>query len=314
MRYTIARLLIFLSVSFSVFTLEAKVHYTAVLQHSNSVTAFNGDSALIKAAAAAVEGDAIYLSEGNFKGATITVPLKIYGAGENTVTGQIVLNFPKTDAATHIEGINSNSSIDLRNAYNATIHRSNFNSIRYIGNSSIYKEADNIVFKQCKIGTGTFGEINRLVLENCIITTIAQNIYTCDVMPIIKNSYVATDKSERYTYSNCTIRTISAGTNEKSLFNCVLGTTPNEDCRVQDCTILSTGEFDALFKDQETLELTDAAASTYRGDDGKEIGIYGGNFPYTLIPAIPEITRAAHPMSPTADGKLPFEVTIEIRN
>ncbi|MDE6099837.1 MAG: hypothetical protein K2G01_02225 [Paramuribaculum sp.] len=311
MRYTIARLLIFLSVSFSAFTLEAKVHYTAVLQHNNSVTAFNGDSALIKAAAAAVEGDAIYLSEGNFKGATITVPLKIYGAGENTVTGAIVLNFPKTDAATHIEGINSNGSINLKNAYNVTIHRSKFNSIRHL---SSYEEADNIVFQQCHIGSCSSGKTNRLVLENCIIKTINQTIYTCDVMPIIKNSYVATDKCERYTYSNSTIRTISAGTNEKSLFNCVLGTTPNEDCRVQDCTILNTSEFDALFKDQETLELTDAAASTYRGDDGKEIGIYGGNYPYTLIPAIPEITRAAHPMSPTADGKLPFEVTIEIRN
>lgn len=311
MRYTIARLLIFLFVSFSAYTLEAKVHYTAVLQHSNSVTAFNGDSALIKAVAAAVEGDAIYLSEGNFKEVTITVPLTIYGAGVNTMIGGLVLNFPETVVKTRIEGINVIGSIDLKNAYNVSIHRSTVSSIRHLQQ---YKVANDITFQQCYINTCSHGQTNRLVFENCIINKINSTIFTCEIMPILKNSYVGIDNAEKLTYSNCTIKTLSAGTNEKSFFNCVLGTTPNEECRLQDCTILNTNEFDSLFKDQDNLQLTDAASSTYKGDDGKEIGIYGGSFPYTLIPAIPEITRAAHPMAPTADGKLPFEITIEIRN
>lgn len=76
---------------------------------------------------------------------------------------------------------------------------------------------------------------------------------------------------------------------------------------------MTADEITALFKSTSTYELTDEAAATYKGTDGTQLGIFGGSYPYTLTPSTPVVTKVVMPSTPDANGKLPFEITVETR-
>lgn len=58
------------------------------------------------------------------------------------------------------------------------------------------------------------------------------------------------------------------------------------------------------------LILTDEIRGNYLGDDGTEVGVYGGMYPYDPVPSAPRITKCEVAKRPTADGKL--SVNIEV--
>ena len=63
------------------------------------------------------------------------------------------------------------------------------------------------------------------------------------------------------------------------------------------------------YKDDETYELTDEAAATYLGDDGTQVGIYGGDNPFNTTLSYPQFTKA-NVAKKAVDGKL--SVNIEL--
>lgn len=65
------------------------------------------------------------------------------------------------------------------------------------------------------------------------------------------------------------------------------------------------------YTDYETLELTTTAASTYLGDDGTQVGIYGGSMPFNPKPNNPYITKCTVAEKSTPQGTL--SVDIEVR-
>ena len=60
----------------------------------------------------------------------------------------------------------------------------------------------------------------------------------------------------------------------------------------------------------ETFELTDAAAAQYLGDDGKQVGIYGGNNPFNLDSTNPQVTKFAV-SSTNENGQLKVKINVE---
>ena len=64
------------------------------------------------------------------------------------------------------------------------------------------------------------------------------------------------------------------------------------------------------YSDSQTFELTDEAKTTYLGNDGTEVGMYGGVMPYTDVPSYPQITRMNVANKTTADGKLSVEIEV----
>lgn len=294
---------------------NAQTHYSAVVQHRDNVSAFYGDSALIKANDAAVSGDTIYLSEGNFKGATLTKAVVIYGAGNNTVIASLVLNVTDLGPEIYIEGITvpqswkEAASLHLNHTPDVTFNRCSFYNI-----DAPYNPTCRITFLNCsvnslspKANTATF------IVENSKINTFTTNSQN---IAFIKNSDINLTESGASAFSNCIIKdkTDSSNTSEVTYSNCVLGFTPFDSNLQHDCSILTSSEIDALFKENTTNELTDQAAAAYKGDDGTQVGMYGGSHPFTLIPSTPVITHAVHPSAPTADGKLPLEITVEVRD
>ena len=62
--------------------------------------------------------------------------------------------------------------------------------------------------------------------------------------------------------------------------------------------------------DYDFFELTDTAAQTYLGNDGTQVGIYGGVLPYDENPLNPRITRCNVASKTTADGKLSVDIEV----
>lgn len=69
----------------------------------------------------------------------------------------------------------------------------------------------------------------------------------------------------------------------------------------------------ALFSTEGLFTLTDEAAAKYLGTDGKQIGLYGGEVPYSEKPYVPVITKFEVPSTVDADGKLSVTVAAETR-
>lgn len=57
-------------------------------------------------------------------------------------------------------------------------------------------------------------------------------------------------------------------------------------------------------------ELTDDAKATYIGTDGKEVGLYGGQYPYNFTPNYPRINKLNVAKQTTADNKLSVEIEV----
>jgi len=60
----------------------------------------------------------------------------------------------------------------------------------------------------------------------------------------------------------------------------------------------------------ETYELTPTAAATYLGDDGKQVGIYGGTNPFDPTPSNPQIKKFTVDSSVNS-GKLSVKINVE---
>ena len=70
-------------------------------------------------------------------------------------------------------------------------------------------------------------------------------------------------------------------------------------------------QFDALFKAGTFYELTDEAKQEYVGNDGKELGIHGGNLPWDSHILTPQITKCNVAAKTTADGKLSVDIEVK---
>ena len=68
--------------------------------------------------------------------------------------------------------------------------------------------------------------------------------------------------------------------------------------------------YTGTYNDDENFELTDVAKEAYKGIGGTEVGIYGGNMPFSTTPTNPQITKCNVAAKSTADGKLSVDITV----
>jgi len=60
----------------------------------------------------------------------------------------------------------------------------------------------------------------------------------------------------------------------------------------------------------ETFELTETAAATYLGDDGTQVGIYGGPAPFNPTPTNPQVKKFT--VNSTTEGdQLKVKINVE---
>ena len=311
----------------------AQSSLVATLSHNGEISVFHGASSLKQAMEAATHGDIITLASGRYEAANITKAVTLRGAGmeEDSITGafrtQIVGDFninieEATDNHLTIEGVYHENTITTYGTLtNTMLQKSRFgrivvsdwgntvNSLTcihcYIANTiqmpkncsanfinSVIQWPDNSLggnmeFTNCMINDFA-GYINNSFFTNCLFNL--WNVGSSGLNGSNMASYCA-----GWWYNGNPFNNIPSTTNKgisKDEFTAMLAPNPND--RLSDI-----------------YRLTDEAKKTYVGNDGTEMGIYGGNLPWDIRILSPQITKCNVAAKTTADGKLSVDIEVK---
>lgn len=272
--------------------------------------------------------------------------LKIY---PSVVVGKFNINVADSlEQRLTVEGICCDNTVKVYNTLkDATFIKSRFATFTSInGQTNGYGIMSNLAFIHCKIA-GSFynqNEGNSVSFVNSMIMNpiVGYNGYTnnsfeftnCVVrwdgryQTLPNYNYDHPYNSSYYAiYRNCILisnsNTGSYNTlsNTNLIYNC-LGIAPTNMFTNISASggnmFYTTTNLSDVFKtwtgtytDAENFELTDEAKTQYLGDDGREVGIYGGNLPFTPNPTNPKITKFNVASKSTADGKLSVDIEVK---
>lgn len=322
---------------------KAQNSLLATLNHNDTIKTFYGNSAFRVALDSASHGDVITLSAGTFLAKDIQKAVTIRGAGMGvtTTTEPTIIsgNFAiksLTNVAEKltIEGIYHNGTITFsgdNTLKNATFIKCRFRRFDAPGAYSSYYGANR----------------NRGGLENasfihCYITERIKLDWDCSASFL--NSYVYDPfcydgNTSRYTFQNCVIIDVNETNVRSSTWNnCIVYSTRTNTSVyennnvVHNCVcihdsvnvfsniasantfVTKVGDvfqnFKGTYSDDISFELTTAAKAKYLGNDGTEVGIYGGSFPFDPETSTPKITKCVVAPRSTADGKLSIDIEV----
>lgn len=302
----------------------------ATLSHDGEISTFYGANALSSAHKAAQDGDVITLSAGSFNAIDITKRISIRGAGmgvklsesDSYVDPTIILgNFDVTadgnsDYHLSIEGIRHDETINFRGVHLVQLIKCQLGEVKFTAN---YGSLEDLTFVHCYVSKkfqslyntvfvginsyfkdAFFGKTsNTFSLTNCIIETnnpdsglAGTNLKNCIVI------YTGT-ASNPYSYNPSIYNTLWFGPGENPFINASV-----EHGNYWDTSI------ESLFFDETFFQLTESAKQ-YLGTDGTELGIYGGNLPFSPTPSNPQITKFKVAQKTTADGKLSVDIEVK---
>ena len=300
----------------------------ATLQHGDDVSAYYGVNAFVEAHTAAQAGDIITLSSGTFTPCNITKAITLRGAGcaIDTVAntnptifgGNITLNVADTANFLTIEGILFTNQVNQRTLYNPQFNRCNFTRIDYGGGNYMH----NAQFVNCIINEFDFDSSPNTVLINSVVWNPS---YINDDSPVILyNSIMKTGSfSALSAYNSIIIRPSSGGCSSNCSFvNCIginLYTSNNTTAFGQGYTMgcVNYSSYEEVFESfagefslDEPFILKDEIATSILGNDGTQVGIYGGFKPYSNRPTYMVLKRCNVANKSTIDGKLSVDIEV----
>lgn len=309
----------------------------ATLSHEGNITTYYGTTALKEAVTAAADGDIVTLSSGSFAATDINKAITLRGAGmaadsalraqPTVINGDFKIDIPT--GTTHkltMEGICHKYTIWVVDTLqNATFLKCRLNSFT---NNNANSRMKDLTFLHCKIAQSlqipvqsSVSCVNSVVcypyavgssasqnsnfeFSNCIL--IPQYISYVGICSM-KNCIVTSKNSSSYVVPSGASVYYSLGTGIRNdPFRDHTNGTNNVEADITQVFKTWTGDY----TDSETFELTDAAKAKYLGEDGTQIGIYGGNMPFDPTPTNPQITKCQVAAKSTADGKLSVEIEV----
>lgn len=280
-------------------TILAASSAKCLLQHRGGVKTFDA-SAIDTAIKNAVDGDTIFLTNGQFSGFTVNKKITVRGAGQGTkIMGDINVSISGNPTLTQtvLEGFDATDrNVTLTTAMNG------------------------LKIKQCKFKYLTVNaNINDAIIDRCYISDELRQTSYIKGMTVL-NSYVRIGYSYNSTDSpinfvNCFVYACyvdyCAGTFINSIvygydyggknyyYNCnfVSSLLYNRTYTDSSCTLQNCYINDSNVKDENPDNLENAG---YLGNDGTVVGRYGGLTPYTLDLAVPKVTENTITVDPTA--------------
>lgn len=324
--------------SFGATSVFAQSSLLATLSHEGNITTYYGAVALKDAYEAASNGDVITLSSGTFSAVNIEKAITIRGAGMSSnpnmgamptiLTGDFQVTDPEErgDNKLTIEGIYHNSKIYLagEGLTNGTFLKCRLYHISYT-NNAVWKDLSVINCKvaytiDCRQGS-TVHFVNSILNLQSNNSSSTLDFINCAMR---LNTYLS---NTTITITNCAIYYTNGGnttgggcTSYNNVAFSAMNGTPFYGVTNQTNTLLrsqdghTVGElfktFEGSYLDDETFELSEDAKTTYKGNDGTEIGIYGGSLPFDPTPSNPQITKCNVAAKSTADGKLSVDIEV----
>lgn len=321
---------------------QAQTNQIASLFHDGAVELYYGAEALESAYEAAVDGDAITLSAGTFNSVPkIEKAITIRGAGMGTLdggeqtpmtllSGNFTIAVPlNKEGHLTLEGLCHTGRIAADFARNMSIQKCNFTDMTgqsypapKVINIRDFTVLNSIIGKAKRSGNAsdnvngtyinsvvTFEDINgpnstcnsTLVFSNCLIFITAGHS-TAKVYRSTLDNCVIWNKKQAAKYaldqSSVANNCVWLGEHDANLFPAASNNGTN-----------SVSETLDIFKANTFYELNETGLQ-YLGTDGKQIGIYGGNMPFTTVTTGPRIKKFEVSPTTTADGKLSVEIEV----
>ena len=326
--------LIFLLVAFSYSTAQKSV----ALHSNGTTTIFGGDTPLTEAYNAAVTGDTLYVSGGNFVSpTTIDKGLIIIGAGYDTdstaVTGKTYFYSSTINSGRIVIGPNASNlyleGIQLQGGlYKADTDITGFTLIRlkiadiYFVNTGTVPTNASII--QCDIaGDLNIQGVTYSVISNCILrgrlansnsNVFKNNVITQD------NGFGTISNSVSNTFTNNIFATPSllsdGGCSYNNFqYNIFAHASPTFGSGATDLNNYKGIDIATVFVNMATSDfhLLPDASSTYLGDDATEVGIYGGFLPFKegAVPINPHISFKSIQTTTDSNGLLNISFKVE---
>lgn len=336
MKHHLYSLILFLGAAF---TAQAQTQI-ATLNHEGTVSMFYHANALKSAYEKAVDGDVITLSAGSFNAVDFSKNITVRGAGMGvqvdsaaaTIEPTILVgSFTVSAAGTtaqyfSLEGIKTdNNTLTIQNATYAQFAKCNFYTVYLFSNQYLnfihcyfrnsaggYSTTLNATscfingFNPNNSTTSTSTTHQVWTLNNCILN---QSKSLSSLNKIVITSCILIDKTE--SYSTSTIN-YYIPTNSTPTYCLYKGSSTNPFKNFND-TI--SGYHNAIFTGSElfvpnTFGKLTAEAKKHLGDDGTEVGIYGGSMPFDPTPFYPQITNFKVAPKTTSSGTLRVDMDI----
>ena len=322
--------------------------FIATLSHGSNLSTFTGEDALAQAYNAAVDGDVITLSPGVFTAIDINKCITLRGAGckpmasngyvPTQVVGRLNIVVPaEYSSAPTLEGFEALGAVNLKRS-GEKMAPINFLKCRF--NSEVYGYGVNLNATSCIFASNllsknyvSFGYLNTtLNCYNCIINSArSDGLYTSSDSYAI-GKIMATncilgyyDGLPRSVLINCiVIDTYSSNLSSECLANNCVGMTSSgrnifQNVYAPNTMLEGNRPYSSIFKTfadittmpyGETYELTDEAAAKYLGEDGTQVGVYGGASPFNLTLTNPQITKFSV-SSATEGSQLKVKINVE---
>ena len=324
---------------------------TATVLRGDEIKTYFGLSSLVSAMTEAMDGDIITLSQGQFKASQITKAVTLRGAGMVETTDALVDYLPtvidgdftlqldeNTNGKLTIEGIKFTGSVNFDGVLlNPTFINCNFNIFRYKNTTSKIQDAN---FIHCRVGNNltiydnsTVTCINSIVRRpssyqysenstfefvNCVLTHVIPHYHTGIysgsgtnwylTYSSFKNCYIYVDTNYEY-YMPFNSNTLV--TNCVSNYSAMFTNIANNTNKIIAPSVVFDSYTGGTWNDGQKFYLRDEAKTSYLGDDGTQIGIYGGNIPYEERISMPRITKCNVAGRTTVDGKLSVDIQVE---
>lgn len=284
---------------------------TATLSHNGKLTVFNSERCLPEAYDAAVDGDTIFLSSGNWPGAEFQTN------GNFTITKKI--SFIGNGRSTFLDGF---VFLNLSDREDKFLKSTLFDGI-HVGSFGVFYGVFGLDIRNCMIDILSIGHFScrdsiEFNISKCYIPTISFENYGF-MGGNIRNSKIKIDrfpmeKNHNIRFSNCHVNKLGCYTfsgyasssifwgksyemRPKLLEKCLYQWSEvvhddeweeREKSEYIDCYELPyTSEADIIFDENLDYVGPDLIASGYIGTDGTQVGIYGGEqAPYTEYPSL----------------------------
>jgi hypothetical protein len=247
------------------------------------------------------------------------------------IVGDFNVAIPKTATSPlTFEGIYSDYRMLVTDTlYNATFLKSRFRKIDSKNNNTPFI---NMTLIHCKVSELLYCAKNSTInCINCIIWQPycydgTQSVFEMTNCVVCKNDFSWNIYSS--TFKNCIFIGNNGGDNffnytsgPNAIYNCLWledNSTHTPFRKIQNTTN-KVLDYAAVFKtckngtysDSETFELTADCIVDYKGNDGTQVGIYGGSMPFSITPSNPQITKCNVAAKSTADGKLSVDITVQ---
>lgn len=329
-------------------TLVATVSFAqnqiATLSHGDEINTFYGPSSFNSAMKVAEHGDIITLSSGQFSATNITKAVTLRGAGMVELNDSIgfhaptviqgSLNISIADSVQNklaIDGVKFANEVFFQGTLkNPIFTKCNIYSLLYSGSGSSSGKIRNAILINCRVrntlhiyDNSTVTCINSIVtnpichysnvnttfeFDNCILTGVINSTSSSLDYSTFKNCYIC------YNTSSSSKRPLSAPciiTNCYSNYSDAFKNSINTTNKIVVESDMFKSYSGGSWGDSQKFVLKDDAAAKYLGEDGTQMGIYGGNMPYEERISMPYITKCNVAGKSTADGKLSVDIQVE---